>query len=68
MKRFKVILYYLSLVGPVVDILKGAWNAVVNISVESEYKRQKYMFMNDNIEEKQILTVELKEKKNDKSI
>lgn len=63
MKRFKVILYYLSLVGPLIDIFKGAWNAVINISVENDYERQKYMFINDNIEEKQFVTVGFKQKR-----
>lgn len=48
MKKLKTIIYWCSLVAPIVDIIRGAWNAIVNIAVQDEMKRQEIQFMMDS--------------------
>lgn len=48
MKKLKMIIYWCSLVAPIVDIVRGAWNAIVNIAVQDEIKRQEMQFMIDS--------------------
>lgn len=48
MNKIKTIIYWCSLVAPIYDIIRGAWNAIVNIAVQDEMKRQEIQFMMDS--------------------
>lgn len=48
MDKVKEFVYWCSIVAPIYDVLKGTWQAIVNIACQDEEARQKAQFEYDS--------------------
>lgn len=65
--KLKNILYWLSIVQPILDIVKGAWQGIVNVIIQEDVKRQQVQFCEDEYNFLN-LKVDIKENKDGKSV